>query len=56
MFGFGNRLQESDYVSDTGLANLRLYKYGCIDKSPVTKYFLSHYWNWAVTLFPMWMA
>ncbi|KAF9284575.1 hypothetical protein BGZ74_001708 [Mortierella antarctica] len=56
MFGFGSRLHESDYVSDAGLANLRLYKYGCVDKSPVTKYVLSHYWNWAVTLFPMWMA
>ncbi|KAF9366224.1 hypothetical protein BGX34_005150 [Mortierella sp. NVP85] len=55
MFGFGS-LQESDYVSEVGLANLRLYKYGCVDKSPVTKYILSHYWNWAVTLFPMWMA
>ncbi|KAF9972332.1 hypothetical protein BGZ73_004569 [Actinomortierella ambigua] len=56
MFGFISRLQESEYVSDAGLANLRLYKYGCVDKSPVTKYILSHYWNWAVTLFPMWMA
>ncbi|KAG0296830.1 hypothetical protein BGZ96_008434 [Linnemannia gamsii] len=56
MFGFGSRIHDSEYVSDAGLANLRLYKYGCVDKSPVTKYILSHYWNWAVTLFPMWMA
>ncbi|KAI9149682.1 hypothetical protein H9P43_009859 [Blastocladiella emersonii ATCC 22665] len=46
----------ADYLSERALANLRLYKYSAVDKSPVSKYILQPYWNWAVTLFPMWMA
>ncbi|KAI9222793.1 CDP-alcohol phosphatidyltransferase-domain-containing protein [Blastocladiella britannica] len=45
-----------DYLSDRALANLRLYRYSAVDKSPTSQYILRHYWNWAVTLFPMWMA
>ncbi|PVU98025.1 hypothetical protein BB561_000131 [Smittium simulii] len=45
-----------EYVSEKSLDNLRLYKYSAVDKSYLTKYALSHYWNWAVTLFPLWMA
>jgi ethanolaminephosphotransferase len=46
----------SDYVGKEALENLASYKYAGIDKSYTTKYILRHYWNWAVTLFPLWMA
>jgi len=52
MFGF----MDSDYVGEVGLSNLKLYKYSAIDKSPISNYVLKPYWNWAVTLFPLWMA
>lgn len=35
---------------------LRAYRYRGIDKSPISKYILTPYWNWAVTLLPKWMA
>ncbi|RKP05961.1 sn-1,2-diacylglycerol cholinephosphotransferase [Thamnocephalis sphaerospora] len=44
------------YVSKEALENLKYYKYASIDKSYVTKYVLRHYWEWATTLFPRWMA
>lgn len=47
---------ESRYVSEDALKNLKEYQYKSVDNSPTTKYILRHYWNWAVTLFPMWMA
>ncbi|OZJ02581.1 hypothetical protein BZG36_04189 [Bifiguratus adelaidae] len=50
------KLSASHYVSDESLANLKLYKYAAVDKSPTTHYILRHYWNWAVELFPLWMA
>ena len=43
-------------VPQRALDNLKLYKYGAVDKSPLTKYIMKPYWDWAVTLFPMWMA
>ncbi|KAL7750459.1 hypothetical protein RI367_004233 [Sorochytrium milnesiophthora] len=45
-----------NYLSDQALDNLRLYRYSAVDKSPVSKYILRPYWEWATTLFPMWMA
>ncbi|PVV04209.1 hypothetical protein BB560_001288 [Smittium megazygosporum] len=45
-----------EYVSEKSLKNLKLYKYSAVDKSFLTKYVLRHYWEWAVTLFPLWMA
>jgi ethanolaminephosphotransferase len=47
---------DTDFPSQEGLDNLRFYKYAAVDKSYVTKYILSHYWNWAITLFPLWIA
>lgn len=38
------------------LCPLLSYRYQGIDKSFISRYILSHYWNWAVTLFPTWMA
>lgn len=37
-------------------AGLRSYRYKGVDKSPISKYILTPYWNWAVTFLPMWMA
>ncbi|PIA19315.1 sn-1,2-diacylglycerol cholinephosphotransferase [Coemansia reversa NRRL 1564] len=45
-----------EYVSEDALKNLRNYKYSAVDKSFLTKYLYRHYWEWAVTLFPRWMA
>lgn len=44
------------YLGDSQLENLRLYKYAAVDKSPVSKYILKHYWDFAITLFPRWIA
>jgi ethanolaminephosphotransferase len=49
-------LLDSDYVGEAGLSNLKFYKYSAIDKSPIANYVLKPYWNWAVGLFPLWMA
>ncbi|PJF19383.1 hypothetical protein PSACC_00769 [Paramicrosporidium saccamoebae] len=38
------------------LQPLRTYQYRGIDRSPISRYVLTPYWNWAVTLFPLWMA
>ncbi|KAH8555120.1 CDP-alcohol phosphatidyltransferase-domain-containing protein [Umbelopsis sp. PMI_123] len=43
-------------LSDEQLSNLRYYKYQAVDKSPVSKYVLRHYWDWAIKLFPLWIA
>ncbi|CAO3577846.1 unnamed protein product [Absidia cylindrospora] len=45
-----------DFPSQERLENLRYYKYAAVDKSYVSKYILRHYWNWAVELFPLWIA
>ncbi|KAG0735075.1 hypothetical protein G6F57_008371 [Rhizopus arrhizus] len=46
----------TEYLQDSQLKNLRLYKYGAVDKSPITKYVLRPYWDYAITLFPRWIA
>lgn len=38
------------------LAALKLYKYAAIDKSPLSYYILSPFWNFCTTLFPLWFA
>ncbi|KAI8868299.1 Choline/ethanolaminephosphotransferase [Ramicandelaber brevisporus] len=53
---FGSFFSGKNFVSDKQLDNLRHYKYSAVDLSPVSKYILQPYWNFAVTLFPMWMA
>lgn len=44
------------YLEEDQIQNLRLYKYAAIDKSPISKYILKHYWNFAIKLFPLWIA
>ncbi|KAJ1983043.1 hypothetical protein H4R33_004916 [Dimargaris cristalligena] len=46
----------SSVVSEEALANLKFYRYQAVDLSYTTHYILRHYWNWCVTLFPLWMA
>ncbi|KAI8142474.1 hypothetical protein BJV82DRAFT_615018 [Fennellomyces sp. T-0311] len=53
---FRNWVVDPDFPRQEQLENLRYYKYAATDKSLLTKYVLRHYWNWAVTLFPTWMA
>ncbi|CCG84349.1 protein of unknown function [Taphrina deformans PYCC 5710] len=38
------------------LSALKLYKYAAVDKSPLSYYILTPFWNYATTLFPMWVA
>ncbi|KAL0215188.1 hypothetical protein P9112_007372 [Eukaryota sp. TZLM1-RC] len=42
------RIGDSDWVKN--------YKYGCIDRSLVTKYILKPYWDWAINFFPATIA
>ncbi|KAI9288475.1 CDP-alcohol phosphatidyltransferase-domain-containing protein [Umbelopsis sp. AD052] len=46
----------SEFIPKAQLENLKLYKYAAVDKSFTSKYILSHYWSWAIELFPLWMA
>ncbi|KAI8369737.1 hypothetical protein BD560DRAFT_397675 [Blakeslea trispora] len=45
-----------EYLKERQIENLRLYKYAAVDKSPVSKYILKPYWDFAITLFPEWIA
>lgn len=45
-----------DYIPASRRANLRLYKYSGADHSLISKYILTPYWNWLVTLFPLSIA
>lgn len=42
--------------SSTDLSALKLYKYAAVDKSPVSYYILTPFWNYCTTLFPLWVA
>lgn len=44
------------YIPEEALPNLHQYKYGGVDKSLVSRYILSKYWNNLVKLFPLWIA
>lgn len=54
--GTGELPHANRYINSQQLRNLKLYKYGAVDKSYVSKYILQPYWTWAVELFPLWMA
>jgi ethanolaminephosphotransferase len=47
---------ESEYLRQKALDNLKHYKYGAIDLSPLSKYILQPYWNWCVQFMPLWLA
>ncbi|KAF8456207.1 CDP-alcohol phosphatidyltransferase-domain-containing protein [Terfezia claveryi] len=49
-------LSSGDALSLEALSNLKFYKYQSVDKSPVARYILKHYWNWAAELLPLWLA
>ncbi|KAI9033655.1 CDP-alcohol phosphatidyltransferase-domain-containing protein [Phycomyces nitens] len=44
------------YIPAESLRNLHLYKYGGVDKSLVSRYILTPYWNNLVKIFPLWVA
>mmetsp|Transcript_24532 Transcript_24532/g.40359 ORF Transcript_24532/g.40359 Transcript_24532/m.40359 type:complete len:392 (+) Transcript_24532:177-1352(+) len=44
------------YISQRGLQNLHSYKYKGVDLSPITKYILQPYWEWALRFVPLWVA
>ncbi|KAI9222539.1 CDP-alcohol phosphatidyltransferase-domain-containing protein [Blastocladiella britannica] len=44
------------YIPAELLPNLHKYTYAGADHSLVSKYILQPYWNWLITLVPMWMA
>ncbi|CAM0139314.1 unnamed protein product [Umbelopsis sp. WA50703] len=46
----------SDAIPKAQLENLKLYRYSAVDKSYTSRFVLRHYWNWAIELFPLWMA
>ncbi|OBZ80335.1 Cholinephosphotransferase 1, partial [Choanephora cucurbitarum] len=45
-----------EYLKERQIENLRFYKYAAVDKSPISKYILKPYWDFAITLFPEWIA
>ncbi|KAF1737798.1 putative CDP-alcohol phosphatidyltransferase class-I family protein [Beauveria bassiana] len=50
------RKAQIECISDDALIHLKSYKYSSVDKSPVSKYILGPWWNFFVTLLPLWMA
>lgn len=50
-----NPLQH-EHVPPPLLANLRQYKYSGVDKSVMSNYVMCYWWNFVVTLLPMWLA
>jgi hypothetical protein len=44
------------YISNQGLENLKQYKYHSGLSSFLDRVILTPFWDWAVTLVPMWMA
>jgi hypothetical protein len=44
------------YIPQAGLDALAKYKYSAEDHSFLKKLFLGAYWDWAIGLFPLWIA
>lgn len=44
------------FIPQHGLDALKTYKYSAEDHSILTKLFLKRFWDWVVTLFPLWVA
>ncbi|KAF8527387.1 Choline/ethanolaminephosphotransferase [Hysterangium stoloniferum] len=44
------------YISQKALAGLSTYAYKGVDKSVLSRYVLNPFWNWFVTLWPIWVA
>lgn len=45
-----------DYLPASRRHNLQLYKYSGADHSFISRHVLTPYWNWLVSLFPLWVA
>lgn len=48
--------QHAEMYTEARLKPLENYRYQGVDRSPISRYILSYYWNWAVTFVPLWMA
>lgn len=48
--------QHPEMYTEARLKPLDGYRYQGVDRSPISRFILSYYWNWAVTLVPLWMA
>ncbi|KIJ54323.1 hypothetical protein M422DRAFT_25247, partial [Sphaerobolus stellatus SS14] len=44
------------YIAASALARLKNYAYRGVDKSILSRYVLNPFWNWLVTLWPLWVA
>ncbi|EJD03452.1 Choline/ethanolaminephosphotransferase [Fomitiporia mediterranea MF3/22] len=44
------------YLETEALANIKFYRYSCIDKSLIYKYVIRRWCDLVINLFPMWMA
>ncbi|EPQ60086.1 Choline/ethanolaminephosphotransferase [Gloeophyllum trabeum ATCC 11539] len=44
------------YIPQQALYNLKKYSYKGVDHSIVSRYILNPFWNWFVTLWPLWVA
>ncbi|KDQ62969.1 hypothetical protein JAAARDRAFT_361800 [Jaapia argillacea MUCL 33604] len=44
------------YIPQEVLGNLKKYQYKGVDHSIVSRYILNPFWNWFVTLWPLWVA
>ncbi|PSR72058.1 hypothetical protein PHLCEN_2v12088 [Hermanssonia centrifuga] len=44
------------YISRNALDNLKKYAYKGVDKSLLSRFVLTPFWNWLVTLWPTWVA
>lgn len=44
------------FIPQSGLDALKHYKYSAEDRSILTKWFLRDFWEWVITLFPLWVA
>ncbi|OQN99320.1 hypothetical protein B0A48_14296 [Cryoendolithus antarcticus] len=44
-----------DCISEDALQHFKTYKYSSVDLSPLSYYVLRHYWNYCVSLLPLWL-
>ena len=48
--------QHAEMYATDRAAGLRSYRYRGVDRSPISRYILTPYWNWVVKFVPLWMA
>nr|OQO30584.1 hypothetical protein B0A51_01211 [Rachicladosporium sp. CCFEE 5018] len=48
-------IAQIDCISEDALQHFKTYKYSSVDLSPLSYYVLRHYWNYCVSLLPLWL-